>query len=189
MRTRQTFLVFAASIFSCALGYGQSPQSVADAARQSRQQKQQVDSQSGPSQDTSASDSQPAKTPKVITNDDIPEHALPDPPVHDSQGSTISPSQTASAAHKLSAEQWKSQIITQKRTIATLQRQIANLKASIHFPEGCLTNTCAQRNERQLAKEERVDLMQHQLDQQQKHLEELQDAARRQGYGSSVYEP
>ena len=189
MRTRQTFLFLAASIFSCALAYGQSPPSVADAARQSRQQKQQVESQAGPSQDAGASDSQPAKTPKVITNDDIPEHVADVPPVHDSQGSTISPSQPVSATHKLSAEQWKSQIMTQKRAIATLQRQIANVKASIHFPEGCSTNTCAQRNERQLAKEDRVDLMQHQLEQQQKHLEELQDAARRQGYGSSVYEP
>jgi hypothetical protein len=31
--------------------------------------------------------------------------------------------------------------------------------------------------------------MQSQLEQQKKRLEEMQDAARKQGYGSSVYDP
>jgi hypothetical protein len=31
--------------------------------------------------------------------------------------------------------------------------------------------------------------MRSELDQKKKHLEQMQDAARRQGYGSSVYEP
>jgi predicted ribosome quality control (RQC) complex YloA/Tae2 family protein len=44
-------------------------------------------------------------------------------------------------------------------------------------------------NERQREKQQRVERMQAQLQEQKRRLEEMQDSARKQGYGSSVYDP
>jgi molecular chaperone GrpE (heat shock protein) len=44
-------------------------------------------------------------------------------------------------------------------------------------------------NERQREKEQRVERMQAQLQEMKRRLEETQDSARKQGYGSSVYDP
>jgi hypothetical protein len=190
MSARRVFALLAASLLlSALLAYGQDPQSLGEAARQSRMRKRQRDTQD---KDTApaATQAQPTKTPRVITNDDIPEQA----------GSTLasgnSPQQhsaahapSSSGARKTSADQWKSQIQAQKDAMASMQREIANLSASIHFPENCLPRTCAQRNERQLEKQNRVEIMNHQLDEQRKRLEELQESARKEGYGGSVYDP
>ena len=64
-----------------------------------------------------------------------------------------------------------------------------SLSDSIHFAGGnCIAN-CAQWNERQQQKQQEVDTMKAQLEQQQKALEEMQEAARKEGFGSSVYDP
>jgi hypothetical protein len=188
MRARRVFAFLTANLFfSALLAYGQDSQSLAEAARQSRTQKQQKNTQVKDAA-PSATDAQPAKTSRVITNDDIPEHegstqALENSP-HPYRAA-YAPSSTG----KTSADQWKSRIQAQKDTIASMQREIASLGASIHFPENCLPRTCAQRNERQLEKENRVGIMNHQLDEQRRRLEELQESARKEGYGSSVYDP
>jgi hypothetical protein len=44
-------------------------------------------------------------------------------------------------------------------------------------------------NERQQQKQQQVEVMKSQLEDQQKKLEDMQDSARQQGYGSSVYDP
>lgn len=183
------FLLLAVvSSFLCGLpSFCQDSQSLADAARQARLQKQKsVDAQTLP---TSETDSPASKTPRVITNDEIPEHV----------DSSITSGRTSYAQErvrtsedygnqKLSAEQWKSKIQAQKSSIASLQREIAAVTASIHFPEHCLRN-CVARNERQIQKENHVDEMKAQLAEQQKRLEDLQESARKQGFGNSVYEP
>ncbi|HEV2717189.1 MAG TPA: hypothetical protein VGU64_18125 [Terriglobales bacterium] len=125
--------------------------------------------------------------PKVITNDEIPEHVGPTETTAPSSHGALD-SSPEFGSRKMSADQWKSQIQAQKNAIASLQREIVNLSASIHFPVACLRN-CPQRNERQLQKENRVEVLKAQLDQQQKHLENLQESARKQGFGSSVYDP
>jgi len=190
VRTRRIFALFAAGAYVCVLlANGQDSQSLADAARQARLQKQQKDAQAKNSS-ASANDAPPAKTPRVITNDEIPEHV----------GSTLTPPHSAEpqipsytprsyGTRKTPADQWKSQIQAQKNAIASLQREIASLSGSIHFPVNCLPSTCDQRNERQLEKEDRVEIMKQQLEQQQKRLEDLQESARKQGFGSSVYDP
>jgi hypothetical protein len=174
----------------CALlANGQDSQSLADAARQTRLQKQQKDAQAKDSP-ASTNDAQPAKTPRVITNDEIPEHVGSTlTPAHSPQPQNPSYTLPNSGTRKTPADQWKSQIQAQKRAIASLQGEIASLSGSIHFPVTCLTNICAQRNERRLEKENRVDVMKQQLEQEQKRLEDLQESARRQGFGSSVYDP
>ena len=190
MRTLRVFVLFAAGAYVCALpAYAQDSQSLADAARQARQQKQQKDTQAKDSS-TSAADAQPAKTPRVITNDEIPEHVGSTlTPAHSPQGQNPNYTPSNYGTRKTPADQWKSQIQAQKRAIASLQGEIASLSGSVHFPVNCLPNTCAQRNERQLEKENRVDIMKQQLEEQQKRLDELQDSARKQGFGSAVYDP
>jgi uncharacterized coiled-coil protein SlyX len=46
-----------------------------------------------------------------------------------------------------------------------------------------------QYNQRQVQKQDEVQRMQKQLDEQKKKLEEMQESARKAGLGSSVYEP
>lgn len=228
MQALPRFLVLAAAAFACALpAQGQdAPQSLGDVARQSRQQKQQKDTQGdkdtpskdspgkdAPSKDsatkdasaskdattkdatpkdTTAKDAQPAKTPHVYTNDEIPEHV----------GTTVSAGrgyqnqygnypQTYGngTAQPGMADQWKSQIQSMKSAIANMQAQINNVNESVRYAGGnCVTN-CVQWNERQKQKQDQVEIMKQQLDQLQKRLEDMQEMARKQGFGSSVYDP
>jgi predicted ribosome quality control (RQC) complex YloA/Tae2 family protein len=70
-----------------------------------------------------------------------------------------------------------------------LQRQVDDLNESIRFaPANCVEN-CVGWNERQREKQQQVERMQGQLDEQKRRLDDLQDSARKQGYGSSVYDP
>jgi hypothetical protein len=190
MPTHRLFALLATGALFCAFhAYAQDSQSVADAARQSRQQKQQKDV-SAKTTPTASTETQPPKPTKVITNDDLPEHV----------GSTVKPtasSETQSSADapsgngnsKAAAEQWKSQIQAQKAAIASLQAEIASLSESVRYAGANCVANCVQWNERQKEKQDRVEVMKHQLEDQQKHLEDLQESARKQGFGSAVYDP
>jgi hypothetical protein len=197
----------------------QSSPSLGDVARQARQQKQQKDPQSGQSANSQSSTNSQSKdsasngaagstaqspaatsaassttsAPKpvkhVITNDELPAHT---------GVATTTPSSAAMPAEnddqsnhneKASAEQWRSQILALKNNIAQLEKSIGELSASIQYAGANCVANCAQWNEHQKQKQDQVDTMKSQLEQQQKALEDMQDAARRQGYGTSVYDP
>ena len=183
----------------CALfAFGQDEPSLGDAARQARQQKQQKGAQTkdasakdGQGKDNHSNDGQgkeapPTKAQKVITNDEIPERS----PVAAAPASTErGTSYSAPGAGKVSPEQWKSMILAQKNVIASIQSEVEKLNDSIRFaPANCVAN-CVQWNQRQREKQQEVERMQAQLDDQKKRLEDMQESARRQGYGSSVYDP
>ncbi|HUA16088.1 MAG TPA: hypothetical protein VMG31_12390 [Verrucomicrobiae bacterium] len=185
--------------------------SLGDVARQTRQQKQQRDTQAAPTPGKNAESASPekstsavaapAKNPqpapvskRVITNDEIPEHIGPTstrasaskkpatqapPPGDDDNGQD----------GKLSAEEWTSQIQTVKSNIALLQRQISDLTASIQYVGGNCVSGCEQWNAQQKEKQDEVESLKAEVEQQQKALEDMQEAARKQGYGSSVYDP
>ncbi len=187
MGTKRGLILLATSTLACAsLAFGQNSPSLAEAARQARIQKQ----KSAQTVDSAASTTDsPAKTPRVITNDEIPEHDESN--ATSGRGPQVQRSTDAFSTYedrKLSARVWKSEIQAQKAAIASLQSEISTLSASIHFPVSCLRN-CPQRNERQLQKENRVEIMKAQLEQQQNRLEEMQESARKQGFGNSVYDP
>jgi Skp family chaperone for outer membrane proteins len=182
---RVLFLLLAsARVYTCA---AQDSQSLGDAARQARLQKQQKDAKAKDAP-ASSKDSQPPKPPKkIVTNEDIPEHV----------GSTLTSAHTPRTPAYVPpsygpkpaiADQLKSMIQAQKAGIVSLQRNIDNLTQSLEHPETCLTD-CAQKNESQRAKAMQLEAIKVQLDQQQKRLEELQDLIRKKGYGSSVYDP
>jgi predicted RNase H-like nuclease (RuvC/YqgF family) len=190
---RILLLFFGVSWFA-ALAYTQDSPALGDAARQARQQKQQQQQQ----KDAQAKDPQGKaaagpKTAKVISNDDIPAHTVPaahhagsgDNPEANQESAT----QPSSSGAKIPAEQWKTQILSLKNAIAALESDIARLNDSIHFaPANCVAN-CVQWNERQQQKQQQVEVMKSQLEDQQKKLEDMQESARQQGYGSSVYDP
>jgi pentapeptide MXKDX repeat protein len=225
MPTRRVFVLLAASalfsaVFLAPSAYAQDDsQSLGDAARQARLQKQQKDAPakdaSAPSSDTpnkdaqtkagqskdasssdaTAKDAPPPKAHRVITNEELPSHVGPSwtsattPQTSNSSSENNSAEQPISANANANAEQWKSQIQTQKSTIASLESQIATLNDSIHYAGGNCVSNCVQWNERQKEKQDQVETMKGQLEQEQKHLEDLQESARKQGFGSSVYEP
>lgn len=146
-------------------------QSLGDVAREQRQKQQ-------------AKKDKPAA--KVVTNEDLPEHA---PVADDSEKAEPGNESQPHHAGSGSAEQWKARIAAQKQSIAALQSQMDRLNSSIHFVEANRYYNGVQYNQRQEHKQEQVQRMQDQLDQQKKRLEDMQEAARKEGFGNSVYDP
>ncbi len=171
--TRLSVLCFVPLALLCASVLAQDVP-LGDLVRQQKQQKEQA-----------AKNDPAAKPSKVITDSDLPEHRGDSTSLPKHPATTTGPS---AANFAKSAEMWKAQIIGQKSTVAALQLQITQLSDSIHFASGCVYD-CVAWNERQKQKMDQVDRLKMQLDDASKKLETLQDAARRQGYGSSVYEP
>jgi hypothetical protein len=177
MPIRCKIVVLAATAYLFAgIACAQDSPSLGDLARQQRTQKE---SPAG----------KHAETPKVITNEEIPEHAAPEQPSAAPRGEGGAMPASASGT-KQSAERWKSQIQAQKGQIASLQKQMDSLNQSVRFASHpCAGPRCVEWNERQRQKQQQVERMQAQLDGEKKHLEEMQESARRQGYGNSVYDP
>ena len=188
--------------------------SLGDVARQSRQQKQQKDAQAPkaipndtPAKDAQTKDAQgkakdkqaatanevPAsKTSHVITNEEIPEHIGPTrtrPKAPQNPDAVPSDKPAEDNGGKTSAEDWQSQIMAQKSAIANLKSDIESLSASIEYAGANCVSGCVEWNERQKQKQDQVESMKVQLAEQEKRLEDMQESARKQGYGSSVYDP
>jgi hypothetical protein len=197
-----------------ALAQDDSP-SLGDVARQARAQKQK-DTQSPAIQPSESQTAQPASqsasasstpanriAPKtasanasksvkhVITNEEInnPSAAASTSATTAKPADDSSPQPANSGQQKQSADQWRSQILALKNNISSLQQQIDDLTASIQYAPGNCVSGCVEWNQHQQEKQQQVDGMKAQLEQQQKALEGAQDAARREGYGSSVYDP
>lgn len=198
MSFRRLVFVLAATGLCAGIAHAQDPQSLGDVARQARQQKQQQDNQpqATPAADASQPSPQaadpkakpvpPAKAAHVYTNDEIPEHTGPDLPSGPQAHSNVSP--TNYKGGKQPAEFWKTQILQLKHSIASLQKQIEAIESSIHFAGGNYEHHVLYNN-RQRQKEQQVENLKSQVEQQQKRLEDMQEEARHQGYSSAVYDP
>jgi len=175
------FCFIALSLFALLTKGQDAPQSLGDVARKTRQQKQQT--KNAPDK------AKAAKTPRVITDDEVL-HSVSDTSASASSDlPDVAPSQGAATAGKLPPEQWKSRILEQKNAVTALQDNIAKVSDSIQFAPGNCVSGCVEWNERQKQKQAEVERMQEQLKEQQKRLEETQEAARQQGYGGSVTDP
>jgi hypothetical protein len=153
-------------------------QSLGDVARDQRQKQQK--------------NAKPDQTKKVITDEDLPAHDPEDPIAEDSRTDLVHDESAfdSSAESKLQqGEHWKAQIQAQKSTIADLQTQVDKLSSSIHYVEANRYYNGVQHNERQAQKQQQVEQMQTQLAEQKQKLEEMQESARRAGFGSAVYDP
>jgi len=180
---RKLLISLTAAVFLlAATGYGQDSPSLGDLARQQRQHME----KSKPAQ------GKDAKSSKVITNEEIHAYAGTEPaPASASEEQAASTPSSNSSANdvKQAAGVWTSRIAAQKSQIAQLQKQINAINQSIRFaPANCVAN-CVQWNQRQLAKQRQAEGMQARLEEQKKRLESMQDSARKQGYGSAVYDP
>ncbi|MFZ0199909.1 MAG: hypothetical protein WB523_11440 [Candidatus Sulfotelmatobacter sp.] len=175
-RYRSSVLFLAALSLVIATAYAQDSPSLGDLARQQRQQKEQ-----------SKTSGKEAKPPKVITNEELPGHSAM--AAGSVESAEVTPQPASSEGPKQPAGLWKSQILAQKNQIATMQGQVDDLNESIRFaPANCVAN-CVAWNEHQKEKQQQVERMQAQLEDMKKHLDEMQESARKQGYGSSVYDP
>lgn len=203
---RRIFVCIAASALLCVGARAQDDApSLGDVARQARAQKQKDNQvKNSPAKDASTADAKVASSDAqgaassvkdasqakshVITDEELPAHiAAVKTAKHDADSSA--PDSKPTGDRDAQAEQWKSQIQAQKSAIAELQREITELGDSIHYVGGNCVENCAQWNERQQQKQQQVDSMKAQLEDQQHRLEDMQDTARKQGFGSSVYDP
>ncbi|HEX8816703.1 MAG TPA: hypothetical protein VF753_14490 [Terriglobales bacterium] len=139
-----------------------------------RQQKQDKDTKT-----RSTSDS---KAPRVVTENEMPEHPEIENHTLDGAGSVAS-------QPRKSAEEWKSQISEQQNLVHAHEQELTKLNDSIRFAPGTCVNGCVQWNERQKEKQDKAERLQTQLDDERKQLDDMQEGARQEGYGSSVYEP
>lgn len=165
-------------LFLFATSYGQS---LGDVARENREKKAELAS----------------TAPKVITNADLPKNQdAADDEAQPSQDSPVSA--TRPAVHRTTAkkppdsraaEQWRRQILAQKRTVANLERRLTVLKASIPFVDASANARGEVLNRRQALQQQREARIREQLEEQRSRLEEMQEAARRAGMHTAVYDP
>jgi hypothetical protein len=161
-----------------------SSQSLADVAR-ANQEKKAAEGSTAPS--------------RTITNADLPKdpEGYTGPPTDEKQrpmqnsGNTAKEAAQQRAAERASA-QWRQQITAQTNKIAMLEMRIERLKAQIgvadpnaadDYSSGTSYNG-AQATQIRILKE-----MEANLSQQRQRLEEMQDAARRAGMHTTVYDP
>ncbi len=174
--------------------YGQS---LGDAARENRDKKE--------------AEAAAGTAPKVITNKDLPKdpNANPDSPGTKSGASAPAGSEAAELsstgpqsadrfaeqrageqrlAEQRAADQWKRQILAQKNRMANLRARIDQLQASIQSAGGSVQYE-SPINRYQARQLQRVAQLQQQLDEQKWKLDQMQEAARRAGMHSAVYDP
>ena len=211
---RRLFLLLAAGLLLCSMSYAQDQPaqdqpsaaqdppppaptlSLGEIARQVKLKKQQREAQlkakeaaNQNTQTPEATPAPPAKTAHLVTNDDAAERASVTPVSTHAASPVPAEPAADSGDHQAKADNWKSQIAAQKGAIASVEQEMKSLSDSIHFAGGnCIAN-CAEWNERQQQKQQEVDTMKAQLEEQKKALEEMQEAARKEGFGSSVYDP
>lgn len=154
-------------------GVSSYAQSLGDVARTERQKQQVKDAQT--------------TSHKVITNEDIPERD--DSEDDDSDADDAVSSAPRAAKTGRSAEQWKVAILAQKEAVASLQSEADKLNSSIHFVEANHYTNGVQYNQHQLKKQEQVERLQKQLEKEKKKLADMQEAARKEGFGNAVYDP
>lgn len=129
------------------------------------------------------------KASHVITNDELPSHAVAGVKTTTTPSSHGEHTPDPAFGGKMSADEVKQGIQDQKDGIAALESQIKEVNDSIHFTgSGCVEN-CAQWNEEQKQKQRQVEDMRSVLENAKQGLEQMQDYARKMGYGSSVYDP
>ena len=194
---RVFFGVLVIALSMNAAAFGQSGQSLGDIARANRE-KQEADEAAG-------------KMPRVITNKDLPTDStgIPDPqssePMTTVSGVTRFDDRFSDrryndrvfndrvfndqrSADERAGTEWRARIQAQQNRIADLQARIDQMNAWIHSAGGSVQSEGAY-NRAQAFQMQRLAQMQSVLDQQRRTLYMMQDAARRAGMHTQVYDP
>jgi hypothetical protein len=145
-----------------------------------------VDAQS---KGTPSKDAQLHRTSHVITDDEIPQYPVSGVKTPASPTSHVEFAPDPAFGGKMSPDAIRSQIQDQKSSISALQAQITELNGSIHFAGANCVANCALWNDSQQQKQRQVEDMRSELDNAKQALEQMQDYARKMGFGSSVYDP
>jgi hypothetical protein len=165
-------------LFASVTAYGQS---LGDVARENREKK-----------------AEPAATapPKVITDGDLPKDAQGDEEAGASgKAQTASPRKTAvgkataTSPDPRAMEQWRRQILAQKRTVATLEKRLARFQASLSSVDANAISRGEIFSRSQALEQERLAQVQEQLEEQRAKLLEMQEEARRAGMHTQIYDP
>ncbi|HEU5231821.1 MAG TPA: hypothetical protein VFU50_03095 [Terriglobales bacterium] len=140
---------------------------------------------------------QATTTNKVLTNDDLStaDHST-DTSSDDSQKKKTvkqKPSASAEQADKNgqpSAEELKAAIQDKKQAIAEIQAEITKLQSTVNYVQNNrnIYTNAPEYNEAQKRKEQEVNRLKGVLQEQQDELKDLQDTARKAGYGSAIYD-
>jgi predicted RNase H-like nuclease (RuvC/YqgF family) len=86
-------------------------------------------------------------------------------------------------------DQLKATILRQKTAVADLKSQIDKVQDSIHFVEANAYRNGVEYNKLQAQKQLEVQRLQSQLEEQKKNLEQMQETARKAGFGSAIWDP
>lgn len=156
-------------VFAVAQVAAEDDKPLGDVARQSREQEAK---KSG-------------KTAKMVTNEDIPEA-----PLDSKDADNHKPEHgQRNNAPGVSADQVRGAIQAQKSRIAALQAEINKLSASVHYVEANRYNNGAEYNQYQQRKQQEVERLQKQLENEKNKLDQMQESARKAGFGNAVYDP
>ena len=155
------------------LGQSSDTPSLGDLARKERQKRK----------------DDPAKPKKVVTDEDIPAaEAKQDAPPADRPHDESSAQRSASDVLQ-NGDQMKTAIARQKAMIDDLKSHIEKLNDSIQFVEANGYTNGVQYNKLQARKQQEVERLRGQLAELQRDLEQMQEKARKAGYGSAVWDP
>src|SRR5262249_47846762 len=150
-------------------------QSLGDVARQQRQKQ---------------SDKPTSTQHRVITDEDIPAHSSDSKDVAKVDAKSSQDEKTGTPINtEENAEDLKAKCLAIKQEIKDYQAQINRLRASSQFVEANRYVNGAQYNQHQLAKQQEADRMEKRLEQAKQKFAEMQERARKAGFGSSVYDP
>ena len=135
--------------------------------------------------------------PKVITDNDLakdaqePEQAGTSTKAHTPSAAKTGTGNAAatSPVNPQAAEQWRKQILAQKRTVATLEKRLARFQASLSSVDANAIARGEIFSRSQALEQERMAQVQEQLEEQRAKLLEMQEEARRAGMHTQVYDP
>ena len=177
------FKSLAIALLVSAASFAQSGQSLGDIARENREKQ--------------ASQEASGVTPRVITNKDLPAGSqMPEANLSEpmTQVSGVSRPSGGRSYDRLAdqnyggqraSEQWRGRIQEQESKVADLQARIDQMNASMR--NGAQFEAPYNRN--QARQMQRLAQMQDMLDQQKRRLYMMQEAARRAGMHTTVYDP
>jgi hypothetical protein len=164
-------------LFASVSAFGQS---LGEVARENREKK---------------AESAATAPPKLITDGDLPKNAQ-GPEEAGASGKAQSAGKTgagrAAATSPLdprAMEQWRKQILAQKRTVATLEKRLARFEASLSSVDANAIARGEIFSRSQALEQERLAQVQEQLEEQRAKLLEMQEDARRAGMHTQVYDP
>ena len=173
-------LALLSAVVSVMLAQSVCAQSLGDIARQQREKKQQA-----------------TTTDKVLTNDDVSasDHSA-DTALGDSQKKKTAKQKSSATAEQPdkdghpSAEELKASIQDKKHAIAEIQDEIAKLQSTVNYVQNNrnIYTNAPEYNDAQKRKEQEVNRLKGVLQEQQDEVKDLQDTARKAGYGSAIYD-